>query len=223
MSLPPSRFAKVLSPKPFVDDVAQQLDLTQLDHERAQLRGSPSLDLPSGQAGTDSRATKRAPSHLLLTFLSTRQDLGLAPMLQCLNKTLMTESLLLSLEMEDSHRIYQLSTPSSPPSFKSGLRAALPTGMRVGREQVTLTAVQHLSAPRTQAIPPPLSFSDYFLRSTMRSGNAKLRSRDAEPRSVHAGMISAHAFVRSKRSITALTPSRKRSSHHFLPLRGQAS
>ena len=43
-SLPPSRVAKVLSPKPFIDDVAQRLDLTQPDHDRAQLRGSSSLD-----------------------------------------------------------------------------------------------------------------------------------------------------------------------------------
>ena len=34
-SLPPSRVAKILSPKPFVDDVAQRLDLTQIDHGRA--------------------------------------------------------------------------------------------------------------------------------------------------------------------------------------------
>ena len=59
-SLPPSRVAKVLSPKPFIDDVAQRLDLTQPDHDRAQLRGSSSLDFSSGQTGTDSRATKRS-------------------------------------------------------------------------------------------------------------------------------------------------------------------
>ena len=48
-SLPPSRVAKVLSPKPITDDVAQRLDLTQLDRERDQLRGSSSLGLPSGR------------------------------------------------------------------------------------------------------------------------------------------------------------------------------
>ena len=61
-SLPPSRVAKVLSPKPITDDAAQRLDLTQLHHERDQLRGSSSLGLSSGHTGTDSRATK-PPAH----------------------------------------------------------------------------------------------------------------------------------------------------------------
>ena len=59
-SLPPSRVAKVLSPKPFNDDVAQRLDLTQPDPDQAQHRGSSSFDNMSGQTGTDSRATKRS-------------------------------------------------------------------------------------------------------------------------------------------------------------------
>ena len=59
-SLPPSRVAKVLSPKPFNDDVAQRLDLTQPDPDQAQHRGSSSFDNMSGQSGTDSRATKRS-------------------------------------------------------------------------------------------------------------------------------------------------------------------
>ena len=50
-SLPPSRVAKV----------AQRLDLNQADHGQAQRRGSSYYhDLPSGQTGTDSRATKRS-------------------------------------------------------------------------------------------------------------------------------------------------------------------
>ena len=59
-SLPPSRVAKVLSPKPLDDDVAQRLDLTQPNPDQAQLRGSSSFDNVSGQTGTDSRATKRS-------------------------------------------------------------------------------------------------------------------------------------------------------------------
>ena len=59
-SLPPSRVAKVLSPKPLNDDVAQRLDLTQPNPDQAQLRGSSSFDNVSGQTGTDSRATKRS-------------------------------------------------------------------------------------------------------------------------------------------------------------------
>ena len=59
-SLPPSRVAKVLSPKPFNDDVAQRLDLTQPDPDHAQHRGSSSFDHMPGQTGADSRATKRS-------------------------------------------------------------------------------------------------------------------------------------------------------------------
>ena len=51
-SLPPSRVAKILSPKPITDDAAQRLDLTQLDHERDAWT--------SGHTGTHSRATKRS-------------------------------------------------------------------------------------------------------------------------------------------------------------------
>ena len=155
-SLPPSRVAKVLSPKPFNDDVAQRLDLTQPDPDQAQHRGSSSFDNMSGQTGTDLRATKRSsesperreaalrlrsipPAH----HLSTPRDLGSAPMPRCLRRRLMTGSTLrpgtgdldlapLPLEMEGFHQINRSTTPSSLHSFKSELRAALLTGKRIG-------------------------------------------------------------------------------------------
>ena len=236
--------SEVLSPKPFIDDVAQRLDLTQPDHDRAQLRGSSSLDFSSGQTGTDSRATKRSsesserrkaalrlrsippahhdpidvPIHSAGSGLSSNapmseKETGSLPRPGTGDSGLIPPS----LGMEGSHRIHRLTTPSPPPSFKSELRVALLTGMRVDGELVTLTAVLPLPLPQMRAILSPLSFSDSFSRFTTRSRGARLKSRGAELRFVHVGMISAHALVRSRRSTTALTPSRERLSLPFLP------
>ena len=111
--------------------------------------------------------------------------------------------------------------PSNPPTDNS-----IPTFFQIGTpscspdrngEPVTPTAVLPLPLPQMRAILLPLSFSDSFSRFTTRSRGARLKSRGAELRFVHVGMISARALVRSRRSTTALTPSRRRLSLPFLP------
>ena len=165
---------------------------------------------------------------ILLTFLSTLRGLGSAPMPRCLRRRLMTGSTLrpgtgdldltlLPLEVEGFHQIDRSTTPSSPHSFKSELRAALPTGKKTGAEIMTLIVVLLRLLPQVAAILLHLSFNDCFSRSTTRSRDARPKFRDAALRFVHVGMISTLASVRSRRSITVLTPSRRRLNHLSLP------
>ena len=244
-SLPPSRVAKVLSPKPFIDDVAQRLDLTQPDHDRAQLRGSSSLDFSSGQTGTDSRATKRSSESPqrreavfgLRSICPAHHDPIDVP-IRSAGSGLSSNAPMSEKDTDDGiiatprNRRRRSDTavpgngglPSNPPTdnsivptfFQIGTPSCTPNRNEDG-ELVTLTAVLPLPLPQMRAILSPLSFSDSFSRFTTRSRGARLKSRGAELRFVHVGMISAHALVRSRRSTTALTPSRKRLSHPFLP------
>ena len=162
---PPSRVAKVLSPKPLNDDVAQRLDLTQPDPDQAQLRGSSSFDNVSGQTGTDSRATKRSSESperreaalRLRSNPPVHHDPIDVPIHSAAGLTLRpgTEDLdlaLLPLDMEGFLQISRSTTPSSPHSFKSELRAALPTGKRIDAEIMTLIVVLHRLLPRVAVI-----------------------------------------------------------------------
>ena len=166
---------------------------------------------------------------ILLTFLYTLRGLDSAPMPRCLRRRLMTgltlhlgigdlDLTLLPLDTEGFLQISRSMTPLFPHSFKSELRAALPTGKRIVAEIMTLVIVQLRLLPQVAAILLHLSFNDCFSRSTTRSRGARPKSRDAELRSVHVGMISTLASVRSRRSITVLTLSRRRLNRLSLPL-----
>ena len=236
----------MLSPKPLNGDVAQRLDLTQPNPDQAQLRGSSSFDNVSGQTGTDSRATKRSsesperreaalrlrsnppahhdpidvPIHSAGSGLSSNAPMSERRLMTGLLLRLGTGDLdlaLLPLDMEGFLRINRSTTPSSPHSFKSELRAALPTGKKIVAEIMTLIVVLLRLLPQVAAILLHLSFNDCFSRSTTRSRGARPKSRDAELRLDHVGMISTPASVRSRRSITVLTPLRRRLNHPSLP------
>ena len=149
---------------------------------------------------------KGAPSHLtnaklrdpflllitiLLTFLSTLQDLGLAMSEKATDDGINTTP---------RNRRQRSATvvpgngglPSNPPTANS----IVPAFFQIGTPNYTPDRDEGglgASDANSRSAPASSANAGHPAASELQRGGARLRSRDAEPRSVRVGMISAHA------------------------------